>query len=157
MTDAGPSTAPSAPPGAGAPRPARRLQPRHLGYAALVVIVLVAGYVLVQQFSDTRPNDLGGPSIEQLIPEPDSQILQQGQVGIDLAPGYEATLQIRDTPIPDDQLTKVGPLNQVFFAPGPGKVFESWPAGQSCVVATFWKTELGPTTAVNRRWCFTVL
>ena len=105
----------------------------------------------------SRPNDLGGPSIERLIPEPDSKILQQDQVGIDLAPGYEATLQIDQTPNPDDQLTKVGPLNQVFFQPGPGKAFEFWPAGQNCVVATFWKTEQGPTSAVNRSWCFSVL
>ncbi|MCU0310598.1 MAG: hypothetical protein MUE36_06620 [Acidimicrobiales bacterium] len=151
MTDAAPP-APEASPD----RPTRRLQPRHAGYAVLVAIVVVAVYLLVQLAGDPSTN-LAGGSIERLIPAPDSKILQQDQIGIDLAPGYEAELAVNGTPLPLDEVLAVPQLSQVFFQPGPGKAIEFWPAGRNCIVATFWRTETGPAQSSNTSWCFSVV
>ncbi len=153
MTDAGSPPPPSAAP---PPRPARRFQPRHAAYAVLISIVLIAGYALVQLASDPSTNVAGG-SIERLIPAPDSKILQQDQIGIDLEPGYEAELAVNGTPLPLDELLVVAPLSQVFFQPGPGKAIEFWPAGRNCIVATFWRTETGPAQSSSTSWCFSVV
>lgn len=167
MTADGSSSSTSAsagdpPAGDGSPRPAsgararRRFQPRYVAYAVLVAVVVVAVYALVQ-LADTNATNLESGSIERLIPTPDSKILQQDQIGIDLATGYEASLAVNGTPLPLDEVLVVPALNQVFFQPGPGKAFEFWPAGRNCVVATFWRTETGPGQSAARTWCFSVV
>ena len=127
-----------------------------MAYVGLVVIVVVCGYVLAQLYSDddTSPQDA---AIEQLLPAPESKILQQEQVGIDLAAGYEGRLAVNGVPLPDDEVQAVPQLNQIFFQPGPGKAFEQWPAGRNCTVATFWRSETGPSQSAVRSWCFTVV
>ena len=95
--------------------------------------------------------------IERLIPTPGSKILQQDGIGIDLAPGYEATIALDGVVIPKDQMVIVPALNQYQFKPGAGKVFETIPPGENCVVATYWLTRNGPDVATSRSWCFTVL
>lgn len=147
---------PSAPAG---PQPVtrnRRFQPRHAAYLVLLAVVVVCVYALYQ-LADSPATNLEGGSIERLIPAPDSKILQQDQIGIDLAPGYEASLAVNGTPLPTDQLLIVPALNQVFYQPGPGKIIEFWPAGRNCIVATFWRSETGPNQSSSRAWCFSVV
>ena len=100
---------------------------------------------MVSQSSSESSGGLDGGVIEQLIPAKNSKILQQDQVGIDLQTGYSADLAVNGVAIPEDQLTRVSGLDEVLFQPGPGKVFEQWPAGQNCVVATYWANDVGPT------------
>jgi len=152
MTEAGSASSAAAPT---TPKP-RRLQPRHAAYVVLVLIAAVATYALFQLAQNPGSN-LEGGSIERLIPTPDSKILQQDQIGIDLASGYEATLAVNGTPLPLDELLIVPALNQVFYQPGPGKLIEQWPAGRNCIVATFWRTETGPNQSTSRSWCFSVV
>jgi hypothetical protein len=147
---------PTATPDAGPNRRPRRVQPRHVAYVVLLAIVVVAVYALFQlAASDDATNETS--AIEQLIPAPDSKILQQDQIGIDLAPGYEASLTVNGTPLPEDEVLAVPQLNQVFFQPGPGKSIEQWPAGRNCIIATFWRSATGPGQSTNRAWCFTVV
>lgn len=150
------SAAGSSPRAASGTRTSRRPQPRHVAYVVLVAVVVVAVYALVQ-LADTNATNLESGSIERLIPTPDSKILQQDQIGIDLATGYEASLAVNGTPLPLDEVLVVPALNQVFFQPGPGKTFEFWPAGRNCVVATFWRTATGPGQSAARTWCFSVV
>jgi hypothetical protein len=152
--DAGPSSAGDRP--RWAQRHRRGFQPRYVAYVGLVAVVVGSIYLLTQHYSD----DDAGPqdaAIEQLLPVPESKILQQEQVGIDLEPGYEGRLAVNGVPLPDDEVQAVPQLNQVFFQPGPGKAFEQWPAGRNCVVATIWRSETGPTQSASRTWCFTVV
>lgn len=137
-------------------RTTRRFQPRHVGYIALLLIVAVA-IVAVYRNSATTATNLDGGKIERLIPTPGSKILQQDVIGIDLAPGYEGSLTLNGTPLPDDQITIIPQLNQVTFKPGPTKVFEQLPEGENCLVATYWLSATGPTVTTSRSWCFTVL
>lgn len=149
MTDA---PAPSAP-----RRPRRRFQLRHAGYLALLAVVVVCIVVLTHVDTSTGGAGAGNGAIQRLIPTPGSKILQQDTVGIDLATGYDASLAINGAVIPLDQLTKVDALGQVTFKPGPGKDIETFPAGQNCIVATYWKIADGPNQSTSRSWCFTVV
>ena len=155
MSDAPPSGGSRTTRSAPAPK-GRRLQPRHGVWLLLLAVVAVCIVVLYQK-STTNATNLDGGAIERLIPTPDSKVLQQETIGIDLAPGYEGTLALNGTPIPDDQLVVVPQLNQVTFTPGPGKVYEVLPAQQNCLVATFWLSAEGPGRPNTRSWCFTVL
>jgi hypothetical protein len=105
--------------------------------------------------SSESSGGLDGSVIEQLIPAKNSKILQQDQVGIDLQTGYSADLAVNGVAIPEDQITRVSGLDEVLFQPGSGKVFEQWPAGQNCVVATYWANDVGPTQSKTVSWCFT--
>jgi len=139
-----------------AQRQKRGFQPRYVAYVVLVLVPIVAIVLLAQHYSDpdNSPQEAG---IELLIPAPESKILQQAQVGIDLAAGYEGRLAVNGVPLPDDEVTAVPQLNQIFFQPGAAKAFEQWPAGRNCVVATFWRSETGPSQSAVRSWCFTVV
>lgn len=121
----------------------------------LLVVVGLAGVAAWRLGDDGPATDVA--AVEQLLPTEDSSILRQDPVGIDLSPGHDATLSINGVVVPDDQLDKTPQLNLVRFVPGPGKVIEQLPAGRSCIVATYWRLELGPSEADQRAWCFTAL
>jgi hypothetical protein len=123
----------------------------------LLIAIVVACIVILYQKASENTTDLDRGNIERLIPTPGSKILRQETIGIDLAPGYEGTLTVNGTPIPEDQLTTVPALNQVAFTPGSGKAVSTLQAGQNCVVATYWLTQTGPSQSSTRSWCFTVL
>lgn len=137
-------------------RPTRRFGVRHVVSLLLLVVVVVCIVVLVKKSSSDTVN-LDGGNIERLLPTPGSKVLQQDGFGIDLAAGFEATLALDGVEIPKDQLVIVPALNQYTYKPGPGKVFESLPEGENCVIATYWLTRTGPDSATSRSWCFTVL
>ncbi len=105
--------------------------------------------------SDTT--QLDGGRIQRLIPTPGAKILQQDLIGIDMAPGYEASLTLNGVPLPLDQTYVVPQTNQVTFKAGPGKVFETLPAGENCMIATYWQSAFGPAVTSSRSWCFTVV
>jgi hypothetical protein len=151
VTDA--TIPPTAPPSA--PR-TRRLQPRHAVYALLLVVVAVSVYVLFKK-SQTNGVNIGNGAIERVIPAPGSKILSQDQIGIDLAPGHEATLTLNGTPIPEDELLIVPELNQVTFKASPDRETQLIPGQQNCVVATYWLSSTGPTQSSTYPWCFSVL
>lgn len=96
-------------------------------------------------------------AVEALIPADGSpNVLRQAEIGIDLADGWVASLAINGRAIPDDELRVVGPLNQFFFAPAPGKEIETLNAGTVLVVASIWKPIDGETRADARQvvWRF---
>lgn len=95
--------------------------------------------------------------VEHLIPAQDAEILQQAEIGIDLATGYEGLLVLDGTTIPRDELRIVPEQNQVFFAPGPGRIFTALPAGPNCAVAIVWQSARGRGPEdLSFRWCFDV-
>jgi len=136
--------------------PRRRLAPRHLAWVALAAVAIVC-IVIASRLGTADTGGFDGGRIERLIPLPGSKILQQDTIGIDMAPGYEATLALNGVAIPLDQSDVIAPINQTTFKPGPGKEFTQLPAGQNCVVATYWQSSVGPSVSSTRTWCFTVV
>ena len=134
----------------------RRFKPRFLAYAALLIIAAVC-IVMVAQLGTSDTTELDGGRIQRLIPTPGAKILQQDIIGIDMAPGYEASLSLNGIPLPLDQTYVVPQTNQVTFKAGPGKVYDTLPAGQNCMIATYWQTAFGPSVSSSRSWCFTVI
>lgn len=134
----------------------RRFKPRYVAYIGLLAIVAVC-VVMVARLGTSDTTELDGGRIQRLIPTPGAKILQQDLIGIDMAPGYEASLTLNGIPLPLDQTNVVPQTNQVTFKAGPGKVYETLPAGQSCMIATYWQTAFGPAVSSSRSWCFTVV
>jgi hypothetical protein len=130
----------------------------------VVVALAVAGALLFAGVRATRSEDTGPPLVngrpdvvELEVPRRGAEVLQQSEVGVDLAPGYEGRLSINDTEIPTDELRIVREQNQVFFAPGEGRTFEALPSGPTCVTATIWRSSEGRgANDIPFRWCFDV-
>lgn len=106
--------------------------------------------------SDNRPD-----AVERLIPEPGSEVLTQAVVGIDVAVGYDADLEINGTRITelaatpeDDGLRKNLEIGLVEYLPGPGKQIERLEPTRNCVVARVWSRQEGPERAEPISWCF---
>ena len=136
--------------------PNRRFKPRYIAYLALLAIAVVC-IVLAARLGTSDTSQLDGGRIQRLIPTPGAKILQQDIIGIDMAPGYEASLVLNGIPLPLDQTYTVPQLNQVTFKAGPGKVYDTLPAGQNCLTATYWQSAFGPKVSSVRSWCFTVI
>jgi hypothetical protein len=136
-----------------------------------LVIVACVGLLIVAA-QHTRRGDLdeptftGGapasegeaakPIVELQAPTPESSVLSQAQLLIDLASSYSASLVINGVVIPDDQLLTRPELNQVSFAPGAGKVIEKLPAGRNCVEADIYRIDGVEEDVPPARWCFNV-
>jgi hypothetical protein len=128
--------------------------------AAGIVVAATMIFIAVE-ITDTDPEAAtraAAPNkIEHVIPVAGSSVLRQSEIGIDLAPGYDADLTIDGIPIPRDELRQVPQQGQLFFTPGKGKAIEELEAGDTCVDATIWKSSEGK--GVNDtpvQWCFTV-
>lgn len=148
-----PTERPTAPPAS--------LRYRLIVAAALVVasVALVAGILATDTDEDDGVLINGRPDVvEHVIPADGAHVLHQTEIGIDLAAGYEGTLGVNGTPIPTDELRLVPEQNQVFFLPGPDKVFEALPTGRNCVTALVWKSSVGQGKGsdLSFQWCFDV-
>ena len=102
------------------------------------------------------------PAIDELIPARESEILRGDRIGIDLAEGYRAALQIdtsdnQTIQIPADQLDPnfQNNLGVFSFRPGPGQILEVLPPQSNCVTATYWPVT-DPRDSATIRWCFQV-
>ena len=94
--------------------------------------------------------------VELQAPTPESSVLSQAQLLIDLTTSYDASFVVNGVTIPDDQLQKRPELNQVIFIPGPGKVVEKFPAGRNCVEADIFRIDGVEEDVPPVRWCFNV-
>lgn len=109
--------------------------------------------------TDPEIADAGG-AVEAYIPIPNSPAVpRQAEIGIDLADGWTGELTINGTFIPEDQLRRVDPLNQILFTPGEGKEIERLEAGRVLVVASIWRPIDGETREDGRpiTWTFSVV
>jgi hypothetical protein len=123
------------------------------------VALIYVGRNAVVGSDSSSSNTIAG--VERLIPTSGSNVLTQSIVGIDIADGYDATLDINGTIItdvaegPEDEgLRKNLTIGLVEYVPGPGKEIESLNSGRNCVIASVWKQSEGPTTAKPMSWCF---
>jgi hypothetical protein len=90
-------------------------------------------------------------------PSPGANVLRQSEIGIDLRPGWQATLLVDGVEIPTSQQRIVAPESQVFFTPGEGQVIERLEPGRRCATAVYWEVRLGPGVDDREHtWCFQV-
>ena len=135
----------------------------------LVTVLGVVAYGIASDSSDDPVASSGGTRefVEQLIPTSDSQVLQQGTVGIDLVSGWTGELTVDDVAIPPSDLdagdsspgsTVSTGLERITFTPGPGKVMESLPLGPICAKAVVWDRAAGRSNSERTvNWCFEVI
>ena len=102
------------------------------------------------------------PAIDALIPDRESEILQGDLIGIDLAEGFTAALQLetsdgRTIQIPTDEMDGnfQDNLARFTFRPGEGQVIDALPPQSNCVTATYWPI-IDPSDLSTIRWCFEV-
>lgn len=123
----------------------------------LAVLAAVAALIFAVVESDTGTDpELTTSAVEELIPGRGDLEVRQARVGIDLAPGYTGVLVINGVEIPEDQLERVEPLNQIFFQPREGREIEAFEAGQVCVVAVYWREDGERSEGQSTQWCFDV-
>jgi hypothetical protein len=79
-------------------------------------------------------------AVEQVVPGDGDAALRQGQIGVDLEAGWTAVLAVDGKEIPEDQLRRNDPLNQVFFTPGEGQEIEELEPGPHRASALIWRT-----------------
>ncbi len=78
-------------------------------------------------------------AVEQVVPGDGDAALRQSEIGVDLEAGWTAVLAVDGREIPEDQLRRNEPLNQVFFTPGEGKDIERLAPGPVQVTALIWR------------------
>lgn len=133
---------------------------------------MILGFALSSQgSSDIRVE--GNPIIESLLPEPDSEVLRQSFVGIDLISGYEAELTINGVPIPPDEINVLrdlenpresaetsgsfgSTLNRFLYQPLEGRSVPELLGDRNCVSAVYWPLS-DPEKRQRIDWCFTAL
>ena len=126
------------------------------------LLVVAGGLVWYSASVKGEPPEpsLTDSAVEQLVPARDTPTaIRQAEIGIDLAPGWDADLQINGVDVPEDEERANPPLNQVFFMPGKGKVIESLAPGQVTVTAFIWRPADGQTRDQGSRtvtWSFRV-
>jgi hypothetical protein len=79
-------------------------------------------------------------AVEQVVPGDGDAALRQSQIGVDLEPGWSGVLAVDGKEIPEDQLRRNEPLNQVFFTPGDGQEIEELAPGTHRASALIWRT-----------------
>lgn len=140
------------------PLPAPMSQRRHRTLIVALVVLAAVAIVAGVRATDTSDEDTPARSdvVERLIPRPDAEVIRQAELGIDLAPGYDGTIQVNGEEIPVEEQRRVPEQNQVFFTPGEGTSVERLQAGPNCVTAIVWKAADGRGTANDQSfsWCF---
>ena len=118
--------------------------------AAAAALFAVA--VVVYQ-GNPRSTDLP-VAIQAVQPEPDSNVLSQTDVSVDLAVGYTAELEINGIMIPEEDLFRVEALNQLSYQPRDGKIVPRLLPDQNCVRVFYWLIAQGPEDTTSYTWCF---
>ena len=142
----------------------------------LLLTMGICGVILGFALSSQGSSDIrveGNPIIESLLPEPDSEVLRQSFVGIDLISGYEAELTINGVPIPPDEINVLrdldnpresaetsgsfgSTLNRFLYQPLEGRSVPELLGDRNCVSAVYWPLS-DPEKRQRIDWCFTAL
>ena len=94
--------------------------------------------------------------IERVVPSVGALVRPQEEIGVDLANDRTGVLVLDGAEIPEDQLTRVDPLGQVFFRPGTDKDLDRFEAGNHRVTVLFWPKAATRDSAETFSWRFQV-
>ncbi len=137
------------------------------------VALFIIGFAITTTGDPEQPIVAGNPAVEELIPAPGAEVLQQSQVGIDLVAGYSAQLFINGTPIPPDEVNVLrdvedpqvsaeqaaafdSTINRFVYQPLAGRAVPELVGNENCAVAEFWPLS-DPDSIQRVEWCFTAL
>ena len=129
----------------------------------LAVVVGLMVYIVNNAVTGNDASAVKPASVERLIPGSGAEILRQGQVGVDLANGYDAYLIINGVEIRNqatgedaDGLSKVLTPSglTVTYTPAPGRRIEQLETDVNQVTAMVWRQTDGPSTASPVYWTF---
>ena len=124
-------------------------------YGFAVIVAFFSLFLAFDQGREEEPPVVRGPVL-RAFPERNSVALRQEAIGVELAFGYDATLQIDSRPIPDDQLDRVSGINRISFTPGEGKEIERLSEGRHCASVRYFGAGAPPDTPSRLySWCFT--
>ena len=114
---------------------------RRVVITALLLFAVGLLFWAAQFTGDPDPPAAGviDSAVEQVVPGNGDAALRQGQIGIDLEPGWTAVLAVDGREIPEDQLRRNDPESQLFFTPGDGRVIESLAPGPHTATALVWR------------------
>ena len=125
------------------------------------VLFCLAGVVFAFSWADTD-QDAGfaisdANPIEERIPAPDSEILRQDVVGVDLRPGWTGVLIVNEVEIPEDQLdlANLDSLGQILYRATEDSAVQ-FEAGRNCATAVVWRVEESRADSRTDTWCFNV-
>lgn len=123
----------------------------------LAVLAAFAGFWFAgTQRAVETPVSQRDPAVEAVEPADGSPVaVRQARIGIDLTIGHEAVLEIQGVEIPDDQLDRNAPLNQVYFQPGEGKIIEEFAPGPVSATAIIWNELDGETREEGHSFTWT--
>jgi hypothetical protein len=110
----------------------------------LVAVGALAGFVYAFTLGGNESADprRTNSAVERFIPPDGSPaVVRQAEVGVDLATGWTGVLAVDGVEIPEDELRRNEPENQVFFMPGPGRVVDELAPGPHTVTALIWRLE----------------
>lgn len=163
------------------PPPSRRR--RRLNRELLLIsLALAIGFVLIalgvlRSVTGDEVTDLPD-AIEEIAPTPDAeQVLQQTNVVVDLAEGYEGELTVDGVALETIRLDQLAPLDAepgqqvevppgaifepgngtLSFRPGEGTGIDSFDPGSHNVVVMYWRTAEGRDAARSYGWTFVVI
>ena len=96
--------------------------------------------------------------MEELIPEPGSEVLVQQAFGLDLTdtPRYVIELYLNGHLLPDNESVQATSVNRSVYQPGRTQTVTKLRAGENCARAVFYPFAEGPTSPRRGevRWCF---
>ena len=130
------------------------ITPRRLVTTALLLLAVVVSVVGLQSVKDQRATICSHGVVTSLVPCPGDTDLRQGAIGVVMANGWQASLTVDNTAIPEDEVVVRG--QQFLFTPGPGTITGALTPGQHSATVSFYPTTLGPSAAQQFSWSFRV-
>jgi hypothetical protein len=119
--------------------------------AAIGLTLVVSGLTLARDPQPITPDE----AIEALIPGPGELALRQAEIGVDMAPGWLAALQVDGAEIPEDQLTVTEELGRFLYRPGSGTETGALAPGRHTVTVVYWPdTATRESSAKTYSWSF---
>lgn len=122
----------------------------YIGLGLLVIAAVALGAALAR---DGQTIELPGP-IESVSPAPGARVIRQAVVEVDLEVGYEATVFINGSPVPD--ATFVEGTGVYSWSPSPGSpIMNEWTPGEH-TVRVEWRRITGTPDFGEFEWTFRV-
>jgi hypothetical protein len=128
------------------------ITPRRLVTTALLLLALVLSVVGLQSVKDQRAATCSHGVVVSLAPCPGDTDLRQGAIGVVMANGWQASLSVDGTVIPQDEVVVRG--QQYLFTPGPGTATGALAPGQHSALVSYYPTASGPTGTQTFAWSF---
>ena len=124
----------------------------YIGLGALVVAVVALGFVFAPTGEDT---ELPAP-FEAVFPEPNSSVIRQTTIDVDLEFGYEAQIFVDGFALPPSEVNYVDATGVYRWSPRPDSaVMQDWQPGEHTVRVEWERIVDAPITG-SYEWTFRV-